>query len=135
MDNNVNNISFSFSTCGYVADAEHAEIIRRLRKYGIKSTGNKSLDRQILHRLELKDAEKESGITTKFLTVSRGEQEKIQAKKKEKRIEKNPTNYPNSMKGAKILGEQIMLAIKMKKELDKAYKKRKDEDKSENTST
>lgn len=129
MDNSVNNISLGFSSSGYVADAEHEEIIRRLRKYGIKSTGNKSLDKQILHRLELKDAEKESSVTTKFLTVSKAEQEKIQEKKKEKRIENNPTNYPNSMKGAKILGEQIMLAIKMKKELDNAYKKRKDEEK------
>ena len=63
MDNSVNSISIGFLSSGYVADAEHAEIIRRLRKYGIKSTGNKSLDKQILHRLELKDAEKESSVT------------------------------------------------------------------------
>jgi len=97
-------------------DYEYQQIIKRLLMYGLKPSGNKSADKARLHEIELREAKKENCITTKFLTVSTQEQQKIQDKKKEKRVEVNPKLYPDSMKGQRILGEQIMLAIKMKKE-------------------
>jgi hypothetical protein len=106
-------------------DYEWQQIIDRLyRKYGIRSTKSKTRDKEILHALELKEAQKENSITTKFLTVSKNEQEKIQEKKKEKRVENNPKAYPNSVKGAEILGQQLYLAIKMKKEWEEKDKEK-----------
>ena len=102
-------------------DYEYQRIIRKLMEYGITPTGNKTADRNKLHEIELREAEKENCITSKFVTVTKSEQEKIQERKKEHRKEVNPEQYQNSTKGQKILGEQIMLAIKMKqnKEMNK----------------
>ena len=69
--------------------------------------------------------EYETAPTSKFLTVTKGEQEKILKKKKEKRIENNPELYKNSTKGAEVLGKQIFLAIQMKQEQDKINNKKK----------
>ena len=96
-------------------DPEWQAIIRRLLSYGRKSTGSKSRDKELLHSVELEKAKLENIVSSKFLTVTKSEQEKIQNKKKEKRIENNPEAYPNSQKGAKFLGEQLYLAIQMKK--------------------
>ena len=107
-------------------DEEWKRIILRLwYKYGIKSTGSKSADKQKLHELELKEMEYQTTVTSKFLTVTKGEQEKILKRKKDKRIENNPELYPNTTKGAKILGEQIFLAIQMKQGNDKLNSKKK----------
>lgn len=101
-------------------DAEWQRIIELLwDKYGIRSSGNKALDKQVLHEHELRDAEKESSVTTKFLTVSKAEQERIQAKKKSKKAETDIRTNDDSTKGAEILGKQIFQAIQMKKEQDK----------------
>ena len=94
-------------------DVEWLNIIKRLQSYGKKSTGSKDKDKALLHSIELEKAEIDP-VSNKFLTVTLGEREKIKNKKKEKRIENNPEAYPNSQKGAKILGEQIYLAIQMK---------------------
>lgn len=96
-------------------DEEHRRIIRKLMAYGYRSTGSKSGDRELLRKIELKQAEMENCVSSKYLTVSKAEQEKIQEKKKEKRIENNPELYQQTMQGQQILGEQIMLAIEMKK--------------------
>ena len=66
-------------------DREEQEILRRLLKYGIRGTGNKSIDKAKLHEIELREAQKENTISSKFLTVGKNEQEKIQDKKKEKK--------------------------------------------------
>lgn len=97
-------------------DYEYMQIIRKLAQYGLKPTGSKSTDRARLREIELRQAEKESCVTTKFLTVTTEEQEKIQAKKKEKKAENNPDIYQNKI-GQEALGEQIMLAIKLKDKL------------------
>ena len=111
-------------------DAEWKRIILRLwYKYGIHSTGSKSADKQKLHELELKEMEYETTVTSKFLTVTKAEQEKILKKKKDKRIENNPELYPNSRKGAEILGKQILLAIQMKQEQNKINNKKKRDNK------
>ena len=96
-------------------DEEHKRIIRKLKAYGYRSTGSKSRDKELLRRIELEQAKKENSVSSKFLTVSKAKQEKIQEKKKEKRIENNPELYQQTMQGQQILGEQIMLAIEMKK--------------------
>ena len=106
-------------------DAEELAIMRRLKMYGETPTGIKSKDKARLHQLELQEAQNSDTISSKFLTVSKGEQEKIQKKKRERKIDANPKAYPNSAKGAKILGEQIFQAIKMKKELEEKLKKQK----------
>lgn len=106
-------------------DSEEEKILRRLSMYGIKGCGIKSIDKAKLHEIEVREAKKEDTVSSKFLTVSKNEQEKIQKKKKDKKIETNPKAYPNSAKGAKILGEQLYLAIKMKKEIDEKLKSKK----------
>lgn len=107
-------------------DAEWQQIINKLwNVYGIRSSGSKALDKQILHEHELEDAKKESSVTSKFLTVSKAEQEKIQAKKKDKKAYAEPGNNSDVTKGAEILGKQIFLAIQMKKEQDESENKKK----------
>ena len=105
----------SMCTMSCAIDEEEKAIMRRLKQYGIKGTGRKSADKAKLHDIELREAQKEDCVTNKFLTVTKGEQEKIQDKKKEKRKEINPEKYPNSEQAQKVMGEQIYLAIKMKK--------------------
>ena len=102
-------------------DAEWQRIIERLWKnYGIRSSGSKALDKQILHEHELRDAEKETTPSGKFLTVTRFELEKIINKKNAKKAETEPKKETNETKGAEILGMQIFQAIQMKKEQDTA---------------
>lgn len=131
MSENINPInSYSFSmSLGCSTDPEHKRIMRKLYEYGIRPTGNKSTDFRILREIELREAQKENTVSSKFLTVSRMEQERIQEKKKEKRIENDPRSHPESAKGQKILGEQILLAIKMKKEEEDRQKKKLDDKK------
>ena len=105
----------SFYFCNIRIDEEEKKIIKKLMQYGITPTFNKSADKAKLHEIELREAKKENCVTNKFLTLTKGEQEKIQEKKKEKRKEISPEKYPNSEKAQKILGEQIYLAIQMKK--------------------
>ncbi len=106
-------------------DAEWQRIINKLwDDYGIRSSGSKGLDKQKLHELELKKAENESCVSNKFLTVSKSEQEKMQAKKKEKK-EENEVQKPENSNGAEILGKQIFLAIQMKQEEDVQENKKK----------
>ena len=105
----------SMCTISCAMDEEEKAIMRRLKQYGIKGTGRKSADKAKLHDIELREAQKEDCVTNKFLTVTKGEQEKIQDKKKERRKEINPEKYPNSEQAQKVMGEQIYLAIKMKK--------------------
>ncbi len=124
MAENINPINFNF-IISFSTDYEYEQIKRRLMMYGVKPSGSKSADKMKLHEIELREARKENIVTTKFLTVSTGEQEKIQEKKKQKRIEINPKSHPETMKGQRILGEQIMLAIKMKKELENRDKDKK----------
>ena len=83
-------------------------------EYGITPTGNKTADKNKLREIELREAEQESCVSSKFVTVTRSEQEKIQERKKQHRKEVNPEIYQNPTQGQKLLGEQIMLAIKMK---------------------
>ena len=109
-------------------DREEQEILRRLLKYGIRGTGNKSIDKAKLHEIELREAQKENTISSKFLTVGKNEQEKIQDKKKEKKAETFPEIKQKDAKGAKTLGEQIYLAIQMKKDIEDRLKKKKSKD-------
>lgn len=110
-------------------DAEWQRIINKLwNDFGIRSSGSKSLDKQKLHELELRQAEQESAVRTKFLTVTKSEQEKIQAKKKEKKAE-NEQQKSEVSDGAKLLGEQIFLAIQMKQEQDNKDNKKKRDNK------
>lgn len=118
---------FYIPQVSFCIDREEEEILRRLAMYGIKGTGIKSIDKAKLHEIELREAQKEDTVCSKFLTVSKNEQEKIQKKKKDKKIEKDPKSYPDSPKGARILGEQIYLAIKIKKDLEEKLKKKKKE--------
>ena len=107
-------------------DAEWQRIIELLwDKYGIRSSGCKALDKQVLHEHEVRDAEKEASVTTKFLTVTKAEQEKIQAKKKSNNAETEFRTDDDSTKGAELLGKQIFLAIQMKNEHDKEDNRKK----------
>ena len=110
--------SFSFLSGGN--DPELVAIMRKLREYGIVPTGNKSNDKATLYRIEIEKAKQENVVTGKFLTITKGQEEKIQENKKAKRKEITPENNSNSEKAQKqekamkTMGEQIYLAIKMK---------------------
>lgn len=99
-------------------DSEHQQIMRRLMAYGVTPTGNKSADKALLREIELKLAKMENCVSSKFLTVTRTEQEKIQEDKKEKREDINPELNLNSTKGQEILGQQLMIALEMKKKAE-----------------
>ena len=125
----INNIMLSLSLA---QDQEWKRIKERLwNKYGIRSTGSKSADKAKLHELEMKEVEQLGGECNsgKFLTVTRAEIEKVKNKRRNKKIEKNPKEYPNTEKGAKILGEQLYLAIRMKKEQEEKDNKKKRDNK------
>ena len=96
-------------------DEEYRRIIRKLQQYGMKPSGSKTTDKMRLHKRELQEAQKENCITSKFLTVTKAEQEKIQEKKKEKCEDVNPELKQNPPKGQEILGEQLKFAIEWKK--------------------
>ena len=110
--------SFSFSSGGN--DPELVALMRKQREYGIVPTGNKSNDKATLYRIEIEKAKQENVVTGKFLTITKGQEEKIQENKKAKRKEITPENNSNSEKAQKqekalkTMGEQIYLAIKMK---------------------
>ena len=119
MSINVDSNYTAFFTIKMKPDHEWQQIIDKLwNVFGIRSSGSKSLDKQKLHELELKQAENESDVTSKFLTVTKAEQEKIQAKKKTKRKENMPEPAQSGDRGAEILGQQIFLAIKIKNNQD-----------------
>ena len=108
-------------------DAEWQRIIEKLWKvYGIRSSGSKALDKQILHEHELKDAQKEASVQEgKYLTVNRFEQEKIIKKKEEKKADTEVKTDSDEKKGAETLGKQIFLAIQMKQKHDIEENKKK----------
>ena len=110
-------------------DYEYIKIIRKMQQYGMRPTGSKSVDKRRLHEKELQEAQKETVVSSKFVTVSKSEQEKIQEKKKKKREEVDPKLYPDTTKGQKLLGEQLMLAIQMKRKEEEKLKKKKKEEK------
>ena len=111
----------SVSTCSFSGmlpsiDREEQEIIERLRAYGVSPTGDKTTDKAKLRDIELKEAQEENVVTNKFLTVSTGEQQRIQEKKKENRRIANPDSDKRNQDkrvGAKLLGDQIYFAIKI----------------------
>ena len=106
-------------------DAEWQRIIEKLwNVYGIRSSGSKALDKQILHEHELKDAQKESSLSSKFLTITKGELEKILAKKKSKKAD-NEIVPIEELNGAELFGQQVFLAIQMKHESDNMENKKK----------
>ena len=107
-------------------DAEWQKIINKLwNVYGIRSSGSKGLDKQILHEHELIDAQKEDSVSSKFLTVTKSELEKIIEKKKDKKAENEILPKEEQTKGAELLGQQVFLAIQMKQENDKTDNKKK----------
>jgi len=103
------------SMCVSSIDEEEKRIMAKLWSYGYVPTGDKTTDKAMLRRIEIEKAKQEDTVSDKFITVSRIEQEKIQEKKKQKRHENNPELYKDNFQGSKALGEQIMLAIEMKK--------------------
>ena len=113
MTNNIQAISCGGFRITATIDYEYQLIIRHLAQYGLKPSGSKSVDRTRLHKKELEQAEKEDCVSSKFLTVTKAEQEKIQEKKKEKRIETNP-ELDKKQLGQELLGQQIMIAIEIK---------------------
>ena len=115
----INKISAINKGCNCIPktfDEEHIRIMKRLQAYGITPTGNKSTDKMLLHKKELEEAKKEGCVTTKFLTISKNEQEKIQEKKKENNTQNNPAKDLSIDSAQKLLGEQIYTVIQLKKQ-------------------
>lgn len=122
MSNNINPINIACrQSIANVIDEEYKCIIRKLQQYGLRPSGSKTTDRMRLHERELQEAQKENCITSKFLTVTKAEQEKIQEKKNNKKEEINPESNQNSTKGQEILGSQIMFAIDWRKKKAKGW--------------
>ena len=107
--------SFSTGGCSMSVDPEEKLIAQKLLAYGCTPTGNKTTDKATLRKIELQKAKESNFIRNDLLTVTKQEQEKIQEKKKERKKENNEPNVKNDFNGAKALGEQVYLSIKMKK--------------------
>ncbi len=123
----VNNYTPVQSFCVPVIDEEERRIMAKLLEYGEIPTGNKTADKTKLRNIELKKAKQEPCVSNKFLTVTVAEQEKIQEKKKEKREIDNPKDpvfEASNFKGAKAMGEQLYLAIQLKKKEEENLKKK-----------
>lgn len=121
----------SFSYCPAVSgiDSEEKEIIKRLLAYGYTPTGDKATDKAHLRKIELEKAKQDNYVSDKYLTVSTAECRRIQERKKEKLKINNPekkTDIHEKRQGAKILGDQIFQAIKMKQ--DKKIQKPEEEE-------
>ena len=130
----VSGYCFSFSTTPYI-DSEEKAIMDRLLAYGITPTGNKTTDKAKLRRVELEKAKQDNYVSNKYVTVSQAECQRIQDNKKQKKEIANPDQSPkfqDKRQGAKILGEQVFLSIKMKQDYenriidsdDKKYQKK-----------
>ena len=118
----VSGIQSSFFSCSSGNDPELLAIIRKLKEYGREPTGEKSVDKATLRKIEIEKAKQESCVTGKFLTVTRNEENNIQEKKKAKRKENNPKENVDIVKNEKamqVMGEQIYLVIKMKQKKEK----------------
>lgn len=113
MINKITSIDKSCNCIPKIFDEEHLRIMRQLQKYGITPTGNKTTDKMLLRSRELQEAKKENCVTNKFLTVSVSEQEKIQAEKKENKVDDNPEKDMDLAAAQHLLGEQIYLTIKI----------------------
>ena len=113
MTDNIKPIGCRYVGISSTIDYKYQQIIQRLAKYGLRPSGSKSIDKARLHEIELKEAEKENCITSKFLTVTQSEQEKIQAKKKAEKTEDKIDLYQNKM-GQELLGQQIMITLDLK---------------------
>ena len=106
--------NFNFFTAGMSDEAK--QIISKLLAHGITPSGNKAVDRAKLHEIELKEAEANNCVSGDFLTITREEEEKIFENKIENRGQFcGPEEFNDSFQGATALGDQIYLAIKMKK--------------------
>ena len=107
------------SFAGFYVDSEEQAIMDKLLSYGCIPTGDKATDRAKLHRIELEKAKQDNYVSNKYLTVSSSECERIQERKKEKRKIANPEKkqtVQDRRLGDKLRGEQIYIAIKLKKE-------------------
>jgi len=111
----IESISSGSFSCVSSVDSEEKEIMRRLLAYGVTPTGNKITDKAKLREIELEKAKNSNIVLPDLLTVTRQEQEKIQKNKKDKRKEQLKDPKAETFEGSKALGEQIYLAIKMKK--------------------
>lgn len=107
--------SFSADGCNMSVDPEEKLIAQKLLEYGYQPTGNKTTDKATLRKIELEKAKESNFVRNDLLTVTKQEQEKIQEKKKQRKKENNEPSVKNDFNGAKALGEQIYLSIKMKK--------------------
>ena len=65
--------SYNFFSVSSAPDAEWKRIIHVLWvKYGVRSTGSKSLDRQKLRELELKEIKEKNGeVSGEYITVNK----------------------------------------------------------------
>ena len=78
-----------------------------------------------LRDIEMREVKTLTAPSSKFLTITKSEQEKIieqknshkvnKQLKKDEKDEYNSEKYPNTQKAMNTLGEQIYLVIKMKK--------------------
>lgn len=113
------NIQSNSSVSALCVDEEEKRIAAKLLEYGILPSGNKTVDKARLREIELKEAKSANYISNKFITVTLAEQEKIQEqknlKKEENVIDKN-IDFKENFNGAKALGEQIFITMKLKKQ-------------------
>lgn len=112
-------------------DAEHKRIIERLIELGITPTYNKSADKELLRRAEMEKFKQTKIVSESYLTISVEEQKRIlKADKKDDEDFEQYAQAEDEKQGAKLLGEQIFLKIKMDQaqELDKLKRTKKKND-------
>ena len=113
----VERIDFSPISFIVAEDEEEKRIKRRLYfVYGIIPTGQKSVDKERLRQCELRQFRSEKVVSSFYIALPVSEQKKILEQWKQKKIDAC-NNDPDELKrlGAKTKGEQLYLAIQMKK--------------------
>lgn len=79
----------SYHVCsGSGIDAEWERIQRRLKEYGIKSSGSKATDMSKLRDIEMREVKTLTAPSSKFLTITKSEQEKIIEQKNSHKVNK-----------------------------------------------
>lgn len=95
-------------------DYEYRRIIKKLKQYGIKPTGNKTSDKARLKEIEMRELKEEESVSNKHLTISKGEQERVLEKKAKKDEEKYPQFDLNRVQAEELLGQQLLQSIEIK---------------------
>lgn len=110
--NRIDIYTCSFCSSGGSVDEEEKRIMRRLLQYGIKPTGQKSIDKPKLHEIELQKAKLEDYVSNKFLTVTKVNKKKFRQRRKKNAKKETPKNIQILSKPKKLWANKYIWLLK-----------------------